>query len=498
MSQFKAIGVTGHMHGAGYFIGVDLGTSGMRVLLVDSSSAIVGSTSSSYAVESGGGEGWSEQSPGLWIAALKKALKELREQYSAQMAQVKAMGVTGHMHGAVCLDADGNVLRKCILWNDTRSFSQAAFLDSQANARDICGNIIFPGFTAPKLLWLKEHEKETFEKIKMVLLPASYINYWLSGQCTMDYSDASGTAWLDLGKRKWSEELLRASGMTMDRMPKLVHGCDVIGQISAFAHNELHGALSCDVRVVAGSGDNAASACGISSLKENESFVSLGTSGVILVNRQSYNPLTESAVHTFAHSVPNRWFQMGVMLACTDSLNWFVDDSIAKLQYFPYISGERTPHNDAHIRGAFVGIGVDSDRSAMTRAVIEGISFSLRDSFEALLKTGAQINSLTAIGGGTASSYFLKTLATVLNIPIKLPVSGVAVNAAAQGAAKLAMIGHSDGISLTSESCLTEILQAPAIDYTVQPESDSAVRDAYEKAYEAFRLKYKNLKSLQD
>lgn len=481
------------------FLGIDLGTSGLRALLVDESGAPIGSAERHYDA-SRPHSGWSEQDPADWIKALEESIEDIRKT-CPQFTRLKGIGVSGHMHGATLLAEDNTILRPCILWNDTRSHVEAARLDAADQVRALSGNIVFPGFTAPKLEWVREHEPDVFAKIAKVLLPAAYLNFHLTGDHVADMSDSAGTSWLDVGKRDWSALLLEAGHMRRDQMPRLVEGSQEAGQLRSSLLNAW--GLSGPVAVAGGAGDNAAAACGIGALNEGQGFVSLGTSGVLLSARGGYQPAPETAVHTFCHAVPGRWYQMGVMLSATDSLNWL--SGIAgttpaeltgplgeKLQlpgavrFLPYLSGERTPHNDSEIRGSFTGLGVATSRNDMTQAVLEGVAFGLRDSFEALKATGAQIEQLTAIGGGTASRYWLKLIATVLGVPLALPRSGEF--GAALGAARL-------GMTAATGAAPEDIMLMPEISETISP--DAGMREAFNQAYQAFRASYPAIKSIQ-
>lgn len=420
------------------FLGFDLGTSGVRALLVDAVGAVVGASEAVYPVARPN-PGWSEQDPADWLVACKKTLSELRAAHPSAYGAIQGIGVSGHMHGATLLDQNDKVLRPCILWNDTRSHEQAARLDSQAEVRELSGNIVFPGFTAPKLLWVAENEPEIFAKISKVLLPKDYIGLWLTGNHVSEMSDSAGTSWLDVKQRCWSEVLLDASGMRRDQMPDLVEGSEIAGALRADLASEL--GLSNSVSVVGGAGDNAAAACGAGAMKEGDGFVSLGTSGVLLAAKDSFAPSPASAVHTFCHAIPQTWYQMGVILSATDSLNWLsrnIGVGAAELtenlgaqiigpsgiQFLPYLSGERTPHNDSAIRGAFLGLDISAGHAELTRSVLEGVSFALRDSLEALKTTGTNFDSLMALGGGAQSPYWVELIATVLDLPVTLPERG--------------------------------------------------------------------------
>ena len=481
------------------YLGLDLGTSGLRALIVDDTSGPVASASHSYEV-SHPHPGWSEQDPSDWVRALDAVMGQLKAQHPKAVAAVRGIGVSGHMHGAVLLDHAGEVIRPCILWNDTRSHVEAAALDGTEGVRDLSGNIVFPGFTAPKLRWVETHEPDAFARVAKVLLPAAYMNHHLTHEAFADMSDSAGTTWLDTGARAWCGALLDAGHMRADQMPRLVEGCEAGATLAS--HLARAWGMGRDVVVVGGAGDNAAAACGVGAMREGEGFVSLGTSGVLLTARDGYAPLPASAVHTFCHAVPDKWYQMGVILAATDSLNWLakitettpatlaqdLGDHISgpgALRFLPYLSGERTPHNDSHIRGAFAGLAIGTGRKDMTQAVMEGVAFALRDCAEALRQTGASMNSLLAIGGGSASRFWVQTIATLLNTPLDLPQAGDF--GAALGAARLAMVGAGGGT-------VAEVMTRPPVETTVDPARDLTA--AYDDAYGAWRALYPALKDI--
>jgi len=420
------------------YLGLDLGTSSVKAMLMDGDQKIIGSGHAAMDVTRPH-PGWSEQDPAQWIRATEEAIAALKAAHPKELAQVRGIGLSGHMHGATLLDASGGVLRPCILWNDTRSFKEAAELDANPIFRDLTGNIVFPGFTAPKLVWVKNHEPELFAKVAKVLLPKDYLRFWLTGDYISEMSDSAGTSWLDVGKRAWSDALLSATGMTRAQMPDLVEGTEVGGILKPDLAKAW--GLGEGVVIAGGAGDNAASACGMGTVSEGAAFVSLGTSGVLFAANGSYLPNPASAVHAFCHALPNTWHQMGVILSATDSLNWLSElteksagdltqelgDTLkapGSVIFLPYLSGERTPHNDAAIRGVFIGIGHESNRVAMTQAVLEGVAFAIRDSLEALKSAGTSLSRVTAIGGGSRSRYWLKAIATVLNLPVDLPADG--------------------------------------------------------------------------
>ncbi len=481
------------------FVGLDLGTSGLRALLIDASQNVIAAREAHYGTARPHA-GWSEQAQSDWTRAAKEVFAQLAADFPSEVAAIKGIGVSGHMHGANLLDETGAPLRPCMMWNDTRSVDQAALLDTTDHIRKLSGNIVFPGFTAPKVAWVADDEPETFSKTAKVLLPKDYLNFWLTGIYASDMSDSAGTSWLDVGARDWSDTLLSASGMHADQMPKLFEGTEAIGTVRDDIAAEL--GLPKGVIVAAGAGDNAAAACGIGALNEGDGFVSLGTSGVLLTGRDAYMPKPESAVHTFCHAIPGRWYQMGVILAATDSLNWLARNLAqspadltsalgntitgpGQIRFLPYLSGERTPHNDAEIRGGFLNIDINSGPEALTQAVLEGVAFALRDNYEALKSTGAELDSLIAIGGGAQSPYWVELIATLLNLPISLPAAGEF--GAALGAARLA-------ICATTGAAPEDIMTKPEIATTIAPRTK--LRDAYEAAYAAFVKTYPGIKAL--
>ncbi|MEM7302862.1 MAG: xylulokinase [Pseudomonadota bacterium] len=481
------------------YLGLDLGTSGIKALLIDADQTIVASADAQLAVLRPH-SGWSEQTPSDWIAATEQTLDALMQSHKQELAAVRGIGLSGQMHGATLLDEGDKVLRPCILWNDTRSHEEAATMDANPAFRKISGNIVFPGFTAPKVAWVRNNEPEIFAKVAKVLLPKDYLRLWLTGEHVSEMSDAAGTSWLDVEKRAWSAELLSETGLSQDHMPGLVEGSEPSGQLrSALASRW---GMS-KVEVAGGAGDNAASAIGLGTIAAGSAFVSLGTSGVLFVANASYLPKPESAVHTFCHAVPETWHQMGVFLSAADSLNWWAGicgerpetlteelgrsvEKPSELTFLPYLSGERTPHNDARIRGSFSGIDHTHDRKAMTRAVLEGVAFALRDSLEALESTGTSLERVMAVGGGTRSAYWLQVVANALNLPLDLPEDGDF--GAAFGAARLGQLAAEGGDPV-------EICTTPKIRQSFQP--DRGMRDAYETAYQRFRSLYPALSGVQ-
>lgn len=472
------------------YLGLDLGTSGIKALLIDNDQTIIASAHADLTI-SRPHTGWSEQNPKDWLDAAETALLELKSTHPAELAAVQGIGLSGQMHGAVLLDEQDQVLRPAILWNDTRSYHQAARLDADPRFRTITGNIVFPGFTAPKLIWVKENEPAIFEKVRYVLLPKDYLRLWLTGEHISDMSDSSGTAWLDTAKRQWSSELLAAADMDISQMPRLVEGTEQAGRLRAELASRL--GMKAGTIVAGGGGDNAASACGVGTVAPDRAFISLGTSGVLFVANRRYSPNAASAVHSFCHALPHTWHQMGVILSATDSLNWYskiTDTSAADLtaelgdtlkapgtvSFLPYLSGERTPHNDANIRGAFIGLGHESNRPALTQAVLEGVAFAIRDNLEALRAAGTQIERAMAIGGGSRSAYWLSAIATALEIPLDVPEDGDF--GAAFGAARLGLIAATGADPIS-------VCTPPKIARIIDPTSDLIA--PYVAAYQRYR-----------
>jgi len=481
------------------YLGLDLGTSSLKAMLIDDGQKVIASADAPLSV-SRPHHGWSEQDPADWIGACKIAVGRLAERHPGELAAVKGIGLSGHMHGATILDKEGAVLRPCILWNDTRSYVEAAQLDDDPRFRAITGNIVFPGFTAPKLVWVRKNEPEIFGKVGKVLLPKDYLRYWLTGEYISEMSDSAGTSWLDTAKRDWSDELLAATDLSRSQMPALVEGSEAGGTLKSALAAEW--GMTGPVVVAGGAGDNAASACGMGTVADGAAFVSLGTSGVLFAANDRYRPKPESAVHAFCHALPNTWHQMGVILSATDTLNWYAkitDKSPAELStevgdtlqapgdvtFLPYLSGERTPHNDAAIRGAFIGLAHESDRPAMTRAVMEGVAFALRDNLEALRSAGTELSRITAIGGGSRSRYWLKAVATALDLPVDIPADGDF--GAAFGAARLGMLAATSGDPLA-------VCTPPETAETIEPEA--AHKAAFEDGYQRFRALYPAIRAV--
>jgi xylulokinase len=435
------------------FLGIDLGTSEVKLLLLDTAGLIVGQAGAPLSVSRPQAL-WAEQPPQDWWQATEEAVASLRAEHPQAFAQVRAIGLSGQMHGAVLLDAQDRVLRPAILWNDGRSHAECAELEQSAtNLHSIAGNLAMPGFTAPKLLWVAKHEPEVFAQTACVLLPKDYLRLLLTGEKVSEPSDAAGTLWLDVAARDWSDELLAACGMTRAQMPRLVES----NQPSGTLRPELAQAwgLGPEVIVAGGAGDNAASAIGIGATRPGDGFISLGTSGVLFVVNDRYRPNPASAVHAFCHALPQRWHQMSVMLSAASCLKWFVglsgaaDEatllaemttlSTADLQgapiFLPYLAGERTPHNDPFASGVFFGMTHEHGRAVSGYAVLEGVAFGLADGLAALQAAGTEVRQLSLVGGGARSPLWAQLIADALNVEIVVHAGSQA--GGALGAARL-------------------------------------------------------------
>jgi len=477
------------------YLGIDIGTSGVKALLIDRAGKPLAEATAKSVEPVRPHPGWSEQSPSDWWSATLEAIDKLGKSNPEDLAKVRGIGLSGHMHGATLLDRDDKVLRPCILWNDGRSAAECTEMEAALpRLRDIAGNIAMPGFTAPKIAWVRKHEPEVFAKLAKVLLPKAYVRLLLTGEHVEDMSDAAGTLWLDVGKRDWSDELLALTGLNRSHMPRLVEGSAPSGTLK----RELAArwGMAGNVVVAGGAGDNAAAACGIGAIRPGEGFVSLGTSGVIFVSNDRFRPNTQGAVHAFCHAIPNTWHQMGVILSATDSLNWLskvTGQDPAKLSaaaesgftgpgeeiFLPYLSGERTPHNNAAARGSFTGLSHSTTPGLMAQAVMEGVTFAFRDCQRVLRDAGTEFSRLLAVGGGSKSDLWLKLIATNLDIEIALPGDGDF--GGALGVARL-------GLCAAEGADPAQIMSMPAIARVVSP--DRTLSSRYSDQYARYRALY--------
>ena len=477
------------------YLGVDVGTSGVKAFLIDREGNALGEANARAVEPVRPHPGWSEQNPADWWSATLEAMDKLAAAHPKEMAAVRGIGLSGHMHGATLLGADDEVLRPCILWNDGRAAAECAEMEAaEPRLRDIAGNIAMPGFTAPKIAWVRKHEPEIFARLRKVLLPKAYIRLLLTGEHVEEMSDAAGTLWLDVAKRDWSDALLAVTGLTRDHMPRLVEGSAPSGTLKAELASRW--GMGSGVVVAGGAGDNAAAGCGIGAIRPGEGFVSLGTSGVIFVSNDRFRPNTAGAVHAFCHAIPNTWHQMGVILSATDSLNWLsavTGKSQPELSgaaeasfkgpgeeiFLPYLSGERTPHNNANARGSFVGLSHLSDPARLAQAVMEGVTFAFKDCQRVLNDAGTEFDRLLAVGGGSKSSLWLKLIATTLDIEVALPEDGDF--GGALGVARLALCA-AEGADPR------DVMTMPRIKSVVAP--DPTLRHAYSEQYSRYRALY--------
>lgn len=479
------------------YIGIDIGTSEVKALLLGPDQRVIGSAGAALSV-SRPHPGHSEQDPADWWTATQAALAALRAAHPAEYAATEAIGLSGQMHGAVLLGAQDRVLRPAILWNDTRSATECAEMMAELPAlSDLGGSLAMPGFTAPKLRWVARHEPEVFRQVSKVLLPKDHVRLMLTGEHVSDLSDASGTLWLDVRRRDWSDELLALTGLTRAHMPRLVEGSQAGGRLKADVAQAL--GLRPDTVVAGGAGDNAASAVGMGAVEAGQGFLSLGTSGVLFVVTPDYQPNAASATHAFCHAVPGRWHQMSVMLSAASALQWVshllgaanagevatraaalsASDRAASPLFLPYLSGERTPHNDAQVRGSFHGLDFDTDAARLGYAVMEGVSFGLLDGLAALNAAGSTVSRLSLVGGGARSAFWAQMLASALDVDI-VTHGGSAVGGAL-GAARLG--------ALAVGAPMASVCLPPPVDTVYRP--DPAERALLAPRHDLFRSLYR-------
>ncbi len=482
------------------FIGIDLGTSACKFLLMDEKGQILNVVSEGYDVAYPQ-PGWSEQNPRDWWQAVLRGVPALLADFDA--SQVAGIGVAGQMHGLVALDADDDVIRPAILWNDGRTVKQVEYLNQavgQSRLLEWTGNIAYAGFTAPKILWMRENEPENYADIAHVMLPKDYVNHLLCGAYATDVSDASGTLLFDEGARDWSEPMLEICGLTRAEVPQVFESYEKIGTILPQVADEL--GLPHDVVICAGAGDNAAAAIGTGCVGAGSMNVSLGTSGTVFIPTLSYAVGVGDRIHSFCHA-DGSWHLMGCILSAASCNAWWVqnilgskdfaaaqdgisaDDAPLSLPYFlPYLMGERTPHNDTLARGAFVGMSMSTTCADLTRAVLEGVAFAIRDSVEIARALGVDVEASTVCGGGAKSRLWLQILANVLDIELKLPVTEQGPGYGGAIAAAVAAGAYPS----VREACEKIV----AIRDTVVP--NPAAIDAYEARYQAWREMYPALK----
>ncbi|MBE6802642.1 MAG: xylulokinase [Ruminococcaceae bacterium] len=485
-----------------YYIGADLGTSALKLLLVDTDGNIVNSVSKTYDV-SFPNPAWSEQNPEDWWTALVDGVKDLTENIDVSL--VRGIGVGGQMHGLVILDENDNVIRPAILWNDGRTFKETEYLNEvigKEKLAELTGNIAFAGFTAPKIMWVRDNEPENFSKISKIMLPKDYLNYRLTGVHSIDYSDASGMLLLDVKNKKWSKEMLGICGINECQLPKLFESYHKTGNVLPEILKEL--GLTGDITVVAGAGDNAAAAIGTGTVVDGKCNISLGTSGTFFVSSKDYAALSNNAIHSFCHANGD-YHIMGCILSAASCNKWLcedilktddfaaeqsdiTDENLGKndVYFLPYLMGERSPINDTDARGVLIGMRLDTKRSDIVQAVLEGVAFAVRDNFEIAKEAGVNISRSTLCGGGAKSPLWRKIMANVLNIPIDIPS---AEEGPGFGGAVLAMVG--DGVYDDVTKCTNKFV---SIKGTVEPTPEIVER--YNDRYEKFKQIYPSLKDV--
>ena len=482
-----------------YYIGIDLGTSATKFLLVDSEGAILSSAVKEYPLIFPH-PGWSEQEPQEWWGALLSGVTELLTGFDSSL--VAGIGVGGQMHGLVTLDSEDNVIRPAILWNDGRTSEETDWLNTaigKEKLSKLTANIAFAGFTAPKLLWMRKHEPELFEHIHKIMLPKDYLNYRLTGVHACDYSDASGMLLLDVEHKCWSKEMLQICGITEEVMPRLFESYEVIGTVKPEIAHTL--GIPTTVKVVAGAGDNAAAAVGTGTVGDGACNISLGTSGTIFVSSEKFGVDPMNSLHAFAHA-DGKYHLMGCMLSAASCNKWFCEEILKtsdfpaeqvgmdarlgenRVFFLPYLMGERSPINDTDARGTFTGMTMDTTRRDMVQAVLEGVAFAIRDSFEVAKTIGVRIERSKLCGGGAKSPVWRKMLANILNIPLDLPQTE---QGPGYGGAMLAMVGCGEYESV--EECAGKLVR---VKETVLPEPELAAK--YEEQYQKFRKIYPALK----
>ena len=482
-----------------YYIGVDLGTSALKLVMMDSRGELVKSVSKEYPLYFPH-SGWSEQNPTDWFLAVKEGLKEL-----AAGAAEKIAGISfgGQMHGLVILDKDDNVLRPAILWNDGRSTKETDYLNNvigKEKLSELTANIAFAGFTAPKILWVKNNEPEIFEKISKIMLPKDYISYMLSGSFCTDYSDASGMLLLDVKNKKWSQEMIKICSISEDMLPKLYESYEIVGNIKPELAKEL--GLNEDIKIIAGAGDNAAAAIGTATVGEGACNISLGTSGTIFISSKNFGVDKYNALHSFDHA-DGYYHLMGCMLSAASCNKWWMEDILKtedfggeqkgidnlgenKVFFLPYLMGERSPHNDPFARGSFIGMSMDTRREDMTLAILEGVTFALRDSLEVARSLGIEIKKTMICGGGAKSPLWKKLVANIMNVEVEVPVSE---EGPGYGAAILAAVGCGEYDNV--EAATKAIIK---IKEKIKPEEELVLK--YEERYQKFKKIYPALKGI--
>ncbi|HGN1895173.1 xylulokinase [Proteus mirabilis] len=482
------------------YLGLDLGTSSVKAIIMNEQGDVVASHSIPLTLSRPHPQ-WSEQDPQAWWQATDEAIKQLS--CTQPMEQIQAIGLSGQMHGAVLLDAQQNILRPAILWNDGRSVKQCLRLAKQyPQFKEITGNLVMPGFTAPKLQWVAENEAEIFCQIAHVLLPKDFLRWKMSGNFASDMSDAAGTLWLDMQKRDWSDELLAATGLSRCQMPTLFEG----NQITGYLLPEIAKKWQMkQVPIIAGGGDNAAGAIGVGVYQPGQGMLSLGTSGVYFVVSEKFLQNSDNAVHSFCHALPQTWHLMSVILSAASCLDWVcqltgISDvgamfkeieqhahSDSSLLFLPYLSGERTPYNNADAKGVFWGLTHQHQRADLCRAVLEGVSFALRQGIEVADKAGQHADNITLIGGGARSEYWRQLLADITGKTLDYRQGGDV--GPALGAARLAQL------AINPAHLSQIILSQPKLETRHVPNLEK--HKVYQDKYNAFKKLYTLIETMK-
>ncbi len=478
------------------YLGIDLGTSEIKVVIIDQRGQLIASAGEALTLQRPYAH-WSEQDPEQWWQATNRAVHQLRRQVTQVWPGIRAIGLSGQMHGAVLLNKRNAVLRPAILWNDTRCARECELLTLRApELHQVSGNLAMTGFTAPKLLWVAEHEPDIFAQVTSVLLPKDYLRWRMSGEKVSDMSDAAGTLWLDVAARDWSDSLLAACRLNRGHMPSLVEGSAVSAGLKAEVARDW--GLPEGVIIAGGGGDNAASAVGIGAVNSGDAFISLGTSGVLFVVNDRFRPDPASAVHAFCHALPGRWHQMSVMLTAASALRWLCnlvdsdektllaeaaaltpDEQSGAPVFLPYLSGERTPHNDPLATGAFHGLTHSTRCAALAYAVLEGVAFGMADGLGVVRQAGSHIEQCSLIGGGARSPLWAQLMADVLNLPIVTHRGGEA--GGALGAARLGWLAD----------CATEAEACGKPDINHRFEPSFARWESLQRRLKLYRLLYR-------
>lgn len=488
-----------------YLLGIDLGTSSLKGSVYSTDGKLLKTSSSAYDLIIPK-KGFSEQDPAEWIRAFKEVFHDLRKEIEDFDKNLEALSFSGQMHSLVLLDEDNKVLRNAILWNDVRSSEECRQImgDFSKELLAITKNVALEGFTLPKILWVKENEPEIWAKVKHILLPKDYLRLWLTGNHNMDYSDAAGTLLLDIDKKVWSNEIIQKYDIDKSILPDLVESIAYVGDIKESVKEEL--GLEADVKVFAGAADNAASAVGAGITSYDKGMISIGTSGVLLANKRKLTHKEDGSVHTFNHAIPDSYYSMGVTLAAGKSLDWFkstfapnltFDDFLKGIEnvqagsegllFTPYIQGERTPYNDSSIRASFVGMDISHKLVHFARAVIEGITYSLRDCLELIDNSeNKKIEKLVSVGGGAKNKTWLQIQADILNRDI---VTLEIENGPSTGAAMLAAVGM--GYYESFEACAERFVNYQK-EYKPNPENV----EMYQKYYKVYKSIYDNTRDL--